>query len=140
MADLTCLSARPQMLNPKARTPHWRTPVMPDTSEMIAAIRAGCAASYAGRLDCIFPACGCRSNPDAFRAAIAAYEAERPPADNTLRKIAEEMDQWLRVCFKDSHGNTVYVNCNYYGDGYEYDDLDAGGKPARSPGPPREDD
>lgn len=76
----------------------------------------------------------------ALAEARAAYEAARSPADDALRKIAEEMDQWLRVCFKDSHGNTVYVNCNYYGDGYEYDDLDAGGKPARSPGPPREDD
>lgn len=53
-----------------------------------------------------------------------------------LRVIAEEMEQWERLSFVDSTGNRVYVTIDYYGDGYEYDDLENRGTPIKSPGNP----
>lgn len=51
-----------------------------------------------------------------------------------LRNIAETMEQWERLSFIDSTGNRVYVCIDYYGDGYEYDDLENPGKMVTSPG------
>lgn len=54
--------------------------------------------------------------------------------NQTLNDWIDNMDQFVRVCLTDGAGNTVYINMNYYGDGYEYDDID-NGVVKKSPGP-----
>lgn len=55
--------------------------------------------------------------------------------ESALREWAQHMDQWERWSFVDSAGNRIYVKIDYYGDGYEYDNLEAcGDSQVLSPG------